>query len=54
MVTSLTPEDQRERAHAIPAGPAPTTRTFVLDGRDIVSSCWLIGLIDGEWTRALG
>jgi hypothetical protein len=34
MTMSLTPDDQRERAHAMPAGPAPTTRTVVLDGKD--------------------
>ena len=32
MTMSLTPDDQRERADAMPAGPAPTTRTVVLDG----------------------
>jgi len=31
---SLTPDDQRERAAAMPAGPAPTTRAVVLDGKD--------------------
>jgi len=36
MVISLTPEYQRERAHAMPVGPAPTMRTRVLDGKDIV------------------
>jgi hypothetical protein len=36
MVTSLTPEYQRERAHAMPAGPAPTIRIRVLDGKDIL------------------
>ena len=46
MTMSLTPDDQRERADATPAGPAPITRTDVLDGRD-----WdIVGeSVDYEW-----
>jgi len=36
MTRSLTPDNQRERAHAVPAGPAPTIRTVVLDGKVMV------------------
>ena len=44
MTMSLTPDVQRERADDTPTGPAPTIRTVVLDGKDIVEMGF-----DGDW-----
>jgi hypothetical protein len=43
MTKSFTPDNQREMAEAIPAGPAPTMRTVVLEGKDMILERWLKG-----------